>query len=152
MQMRKLHIYLIFFITIPCLVQAQEVGINPSHTDPAYNSPEDDCFPQTHEDYQLWVNYGKPACWCYIRQCHGDADGLSTFGRPVALSDLNILKAGFGKTVTELFGIEYGFCGDFDHEAAFGRPVGLSDLNILKQYFGALEAQVPDCFDIIIPY
>jgi hypothetical protein len=145
--MRKLHIFLIsLFITIPCIAQAQKVDINPVHTDPASNSPEDDCFPDTHEDYQLWVTYGRPACWCYLRQCSGDADGLSTFGRPVNLADLNILKAGFGKTVTELFSVTDGFCGDFDHEAVFGRPVGLPDLNILKQYFGVLEAQVPECW------
>jgi hypothetical protein len=103
-------------------------------------------------EYVDWVSYNKPYCWCYPYQCHGDADGLSTFGRPVGLADLNIVKAGFLKTVTELFGIPDGFCGDFDHETTFGRPVALSDLNILKEYFGVPEAQVPDCFPPYIPY
>ena len=152
--MKKPIFFLIsLFITIPCLAQAQKAGINPAHTAPVSNAPEDDCFPDTHEDYSMWVLYGRPDCWCYARQCHGDADGLLTFGRPVGLSDLNILNAGFGKTVTELFSITNGFCGDFDHYAVFGRPVSLSDLNILKQYFGEPESQVPDCFPCwIYPY
>jgi hypothetical protein len=25
--------------------------------------------------YAEWNNVGRPACWCYPRQCHGDADG-----------------------------------------------------------------------------
>jgi hypothetical protein len=98
-------------------------------------------------EYEYWVLINKPECWCYHRQCHGDADGLLTFGRPVSLSDLNILKAGFGKTVTELFDVPDGFCADFDHKTTFGRPVSLADLNTLKQYFGVPEAQVPqDCW------
>jgi hypothetical protein len=104
-----------------------------------------DCLKRTAFDYSAWAAYGKPKCWCYHKQCRGDADGLLTFGRPVALSDLNILKAGFGKTVTELFGIPNGFCGDFDHVTTFGRPVALSDLNILKLYFGTIDAAVPKC-------
>jgi hypothetical protein len=38
--------------------------------------PETDCFPPAHPDYSEWVNVDKPDCWCYPRQCHGDADGL----------------------------------------------------------------------------
>ena len=33
-----------------------------------------DCFPSGHPDYDDWVEVGKPDCWCYPRQCHGDAD------------------------------------------------------------------------------
>jgi hypothetical protein len=98
-------------------------------------------------EYETWVQWNKPECWCSPIQCHGDADGLSTFGRPVGLSDLNILKAGFGKTFTELFDVPDGICADFDHEAPFGRPVALPDLNALKEYFGIPETQVPpDCW------
>jgi hypothetical protein len=98
-------------------------------------------------EYEFWTQFNKPECWCYDRQCHGDADGLLAFGRPVNLADLNILKAGYGKTVTELFGIPDGICADFDHLRTFGRPIGLSDLNALKEYFGVPEAQVPpDCW------
>jgi hypothetical protein len=113
-----------------------------------FTDPE--CLKRTAFDYSAWATYGKPNCWCYHKQCRGDADGLLTFGRPVALSDLNILKAGFGKTVTELFGIPNGFCGDFDHVTTFGRPVALSDLNILKFYFGIIDASVPKCDQIPI--
>jgi hypothetical protein len=46
--------------------------------------PPDGCqFPPSDPAYDDWVLYGKPECWCYARQCHGDADGLkqgNTFG------------------------------------------------------------------------
>jgi hypothetical protein len=38
--------------------------------------PEPECFPTAHPDYSEWLNVDKPDCWCYPRQCHGDADGL----------------------------------------------------------------------------
>jgi hypothetical protein len=36
----------------------------------------EECFPPNHPDYNEWVAVGKPHCWCYPRQCQGDADGL----------------------------------------------------------------------------
>ncbi len=43
-----------------------------------------------------WYNSGKPICWCYPRQCHGDADGQSVGGafagyRFVQDNDLGIM-------------------------------------------------------------
>ena len=35
-----------------------------------------DCFPSTHPDYATWISVGRPACWCYVRQCHGDTDNI----------------------------------------------------------------------------
>lgn len=34
----------------------------------------EDCY--TGPDYAQWVSVGRPYCWCYPRQYHGDADGL----------------------------------------------------------------------------
>ena len=34
------------------------------------------CFPCDHPDHDLWVAHGQPECWCYLRRCYGDADGL----------------------------------------------------------------------------
>jgi len=127
--MRKLHIFIIsLFITIPCIA--------------------DDCFPQEHPDYQEWVIVGKPACWCYLKQCYGDTNGASFFGKPVTLSDLNLFKAAFNQSELP----EGGICADLDHSSFFGKRVTLGDLNIFKQYFDLPESQVPDCFDIIIPH
>ncbi|MHC4113458.1 MAG: hypothetical protein ACYSUY_20485 [Planctomycetota bacterium] len=58
--------------------------------------PEPECFPPAHPDYSEWVNVGKPDCWCYPRQCHGDADGTVGGGikcgyYDVGPEDLNIL-------------------------------------------------------------
>jgi hypothetical protein len=98
------------------------------------------CLKYTDPGYDIWVQYGKFDCWCYRHQCQGDTDGLATFGRYVALADLNYFKAGFGKTLEELAG---ELCCDFNHTMTFGRPCGLDDLNILKANFGVMG--LPDC-------
>ena len=36
----------------------------------------DEDFPHCDPNYPDWVSVGRPDCWCYPRQCHGDADGL----------------------------------------------------------------------------
>jgi len=99
--------------------------------------------------YATWVDFGKPDCWCYRKQCHGDADGQLTFGKPVMLTDLNILKAGYGLADTDLKTKSYGgypaVCGNFDHQKTFGKQVMLADLNILKAYYGLADASVPCC-------
>jgi hypothetical protein len=95
-------------------------------------------------DYAEWVAVGKPACWTYARQCHGDADGqavAATTGTSyVGTDDLNILISAwqvkeppFGPGIAS---IENGICADFGHdkegnnEAGWYR-VGTNDLNIL---------------------
>ena len=91
------------------------------------------------------IAVGEPECWCYARQCHGDADGQSA-GSPktgvyyVGTADLNTLIGAW--LVTEpphgpgIASIENGICADFARDQA-GSPktgvyrVGTSDLNIL---------------------
>jgi hypothetical protein len=95
-------------------------------------------------DYAEWVAVGKPACWAYPRQCHGDADGLAVAGKTgtyyVGTDDLNILinawqvkEPPFGPGVAS---IENGICADFGHDKEGGNEtgwyrVGTNDLNIL---------------------
>ena len=104
-----------------------------------------DLLPASHPDYAEWVAVGKPACWAYPRQCHGDADGQAegstkTGRYYVATSDLNVLvkawqvkEPPFGPGIAS---IENGICADFarDEEGSaktgFHR-VGNSDLNRL---------------------
>lgn len=39
------------------------------------------CFPSADPNYQAWLDVNEPNCWCYPRQCHGDADNVeSTYG------------------------------------------------------------------------
>jgi len=95
-------------------------------------------------DYAEWVAVGKPACWTYPRQCHGDADGLAVAGKTgsyyVGTDDLNVLinawqvrEPPFGPGIAS---IENGICADFGHDKEGGNEtgwyrVGTSDLNIL---------------------
>ncbi len=95
-------------------------------------------------DYAEWVAVGKPVCWTYARQCHGDADGLAVAGSTgtyyVGTSDLNVLinawqvkEPPFGPGIAS---IENGICADFGHDKEGGSEsgwyrVGTNDLNIL---------------------
>ena len=95
-------------------------------------------------DYAEWAAVGKPVCWTYPRQCHGDADGKGVAGTTgtyyVGTDDLNILISAwqvkeppFGPGIGS---IENGICADFNHakegsaETGWYR-VGQNDLNIL---------------------
>jgi hypothetical protein len=95
-------------------------------------------------DYAEWVAVGKPACWTYPRQCHGDADGQAvstgTGSYYVGTADLNILlnawqvkETPFGPGIAS---IEGGICADFGHDKEGNDQtgwyrVGTKDLNIL---------------------
>jgi hypothetical protein len=93
-------------------------------------------------DEDQWILLGQPTCWCYPRQCRGDADGLP-YGKNnywVSLPDLAVLKAAWGQTKEQIAGqiepttgMEYA-CADFDH-LPYGKNnyrVSLPDLDILK--------------------
>lgn len=107
--------------------------------------PGIECMKDTAPEYADWGAWGKPDCWCYAKQCRGDINGQSFFGKPVVLSDLNIFKLAFNKTDLELAQVTDGICADLNHASFFGKRVVLSDLNIFKLYFNLLEAQVPEC-------
>jgi hypothetical protein len=102
-----------------------------------------ECLKDSDPGYITWEACGKPDCWCYRHQCQGDADGFAEFGRHVGLNDLRILKAEFGRTITELQNMGSHACADFDHLTTFGRPVALPDLNGLFYNFG--KPDLPNC-------
>ena len=63
-----------------------------------------DCFPQGGVGgiaaYNDWVSFGKPDCWCWTRQCHGDANNgkegsTATGWFYVGTGDLTILSSGW---------------------------------------------------------
>jgi len=104
-----------------------------------------DLLPEGHPDYAQWVALGKPECWAYPRQCHGDADGKAEGNDKtgffyVGTADLNTLISAW--QVAEppvgpgIDSIENGICADFardldgNDKTGFHR-VGTSDLNIL---------------------
>jgi len=104
-----------------------------------------ECMKGTAPEYADWENWGKPACWCYARQCRGDINGTSFFGKPVTISDLDTLKLAFNQPDPNVMAIENGICADLNHAPFFGKRVTLSDLDTFKQYFNKPEADVPEC-------
>jgi hypothetical protein len=131
---------------------------------------EPGCFPSCHPDYFEWLTVGKPDCWCYLRQCHGDADGKKEGSAKagyyyVGPGDLNILVPAY--LVREppigpgIASIPNGICADFAHnqegsaKAGYYR-VGPSDLNILVANYlvrePAIGPGVPaDCGGSLVP-
>jgi hypothetical protein len=107
----------------------------------------DECFPSDDPAYDEWVSVGKPECWCYVRQCHGDADGLKTGSAflgytYVSVPDLNILASAYlVKDPTKGPGLSGNqICADFDHSKTGSAFLGYTrvsvpDLNILAAYY-----------------
>lgn len=110
------------------------------------------CFPPDHPHYEFWVYvrsyFGDDAdCWCYPRQCHGDADGqpYGLLNYWVSTHDLTILKNAWNKPIEDLVGNE--ICADFDH-VVYGLGayrVSVSDLAILKSNWNIPNGPDPDC-------
>lgn len=112
-----------------------------------------DLLPPGHPDYAEWVAVGKPACWAYPRQCHGDTDGAKEGSEKsgfhyVGQKDLNVLLGAW--QVKEAPGpgiasIENGICADFARDLngsdkAGWYRVGNSDLNILIENWMVKES------------
>ena len=105
-------------------------------------------------DYAEWVAVGKPVCWTYPRQCHGDADGLKegdakTGYYYVGPGDLKVIIAAW-QVLEPPFGpgiasVPNGICADFAHDKGgdakngFYR-VGITDLNRWLEYQLVKEA------------
>jgi hypothetical protein len=60
------------------------------------------CYGVSDPNYANWIdpNIHRPTCWCYPRQCHGDADGkksgtVATGYMYVSQADLDIMSAGW---------------------------------------------------------
>ena len=83
-----------------------------------------ECFPSDHVDYSNWVAAGKPDCWCYPRQCHGDTDDVNDgheddlVKKWVIMADYNILVAGWQKKRSEATATPFSeyICADFNHD------------------------------------
>ena len=94
-------------------------------------------------EYSDWETWGKPDCWCYAQQCRGDADGARTGPYWVAIPDLGVLIAAYGKRDPQLALVPNGICADFDHKRTGPYRVAIPDLGILINYYG--QRIVPDC-------
>jgi len=106
------------------------------------------CFPLDHPDHGEWVKVGMPECWCFPRQCRGDADGrwegtlkcgqiyyVRFYDLNVLMSTWNIAEPPHGPGVGSA-----GICADFDHAAEGSSKTGyyrvhFNDLNILMAHW-----------------
>jgi len=102
-----------------------------------------ECVKSTAPFYSVWVQFGKPNCWCYQRNCRGDVDGLKQLSYWVFTADLTALKAAFGAQDGDLTGTK--ICSDLDRAKQLSYRVFTADLTILKSYFALQEASVPVC-------
>jgi len=154
------------------------VDINGNSVDPnltnctmAYNN---DCFPCWYPWHQMhrlhWLPWGKPSCWCYFRQCHGDADGKkqgsSTLGYYyVGSNDVTIVRASYlVKESPKGPGVkgEPNICADFARDkggsAALGYyRVGSTDIALMSAAYLVKESpkgpgvRTADCGGILVP-
>jgi len=99
------------------------------------------CFGAAVTGQAQWLAAGRPRCWCYPRQCHGDADGLQEGKSPliwwVGSNDLTVLKAAWQKdTATVYAAPDPNGCADFDRAEEGKSPlifrIGSNDLLVLK--------------------
>ncbi|UCC22034.1 MAG: hypothetical protein JSW23_09545 [Planctomycetota bacterium] len=111
-----------------------------------YAATATECYNAGAPDYAWWAANGMPPCWCYRKQCRGDANGSSFLGKPVTVADNNLLKAAFGQSTLP----PDGECADFNHAGFLGKRVTVADNDILKLYFGVAELSVPECDDTYI--
>ena len=121
----------------------------------------------TGPDYFQWLEVGQPNCWCFPRQCHGDADNATeTYTKLgtnyqvwVGYDDLAVLIAGWQSKFSPVDAngdaIELVVCGDFDHHSqtfthrgrSYQVRVGTDDLAILIAYWQTIMPDQPpaDC-------
>ena len=106
-----------------------------------------ECVKSDAPFYAEWVGAGKPwdrpDCWCYERNCRGDADGLKPGMFWVETGDLDILLDSFNIGDKNMTGNR--ICGDFDHKAPGMFRVETDDLDILLLYFNIGDKNVPVC-------
>ncbi len=131
--------------TVPATVDMGQASAMTTATMMSAAGSNVDLLAPSHPDYAEWVAVGKPACWAYPRQCHGDADGVAEGNADtgfyyVGPQDLNVLVAAwqvkeppFGPGIAS---IENGICADFardkeGNEATGFYRVGMTDLNRL---------------------
>jgi hypothetical protein len=111
------------------------------------------CLPSDDVGYDFWVSQGKPDCWCYARQCYGDADGhkqgnIIVGDLYVSTDDIIILAAAWQVAEAPkgpgIASIENGICADFNHDKQGNILVG--DLRVSTDDIILLAAswQVPE--------
>lgn len=122
-----------------------------------------DCFPQAHPDWAEYDAVGRPPCWCYPRQCHGDADNTEhtekgkLYNFWVGAPDLGVLALGWYKP-DEDPNFSSFICADFDHSSHIEKGIpysfrcGVPDLGIMATYWygpnDGKPAPDPNCLTV----
>jgi len=119
------------------------MSVTPNPLDVTLASAPTECVKASAPFYAVWDQFSKPDCWCYQRNCHGDADGVKQFSYWVFTNDLTILKSAYSKQDQDLTGNM--ICADFDRTKQFSYRVFTQDLTILKQYYSKQEVDNPVC-------
>jgi hypothetical protein len=96
-------------------------------------------------EYDNWVLFGKPDCWCYQRQCRGDINDTKTGPRIVQALDRGLFRAAFLQTDAEMFLHPEYTCADLNHVKTGPRWVQALDRGIFRTYFLQLDGLVPCC-------
>jgi hypothetical protein len=110
-----------------------------------------DCIKSTASFYADWVAWGKPACWCFERQCRGDINGKNdgvAVKYWVSGTDLTLFKAAYAKSDADLKLVSGGICSDLNHKAdgvAVKYRASGTDLGIFKLYYAKAVGSVPVC-------
>jgi hypothetical protein len=112
-----------------------------------------ECVKGTASFYDEWLGqsgtlgtgagWDKPDCWCYMRQCSADADGLKPGLYYVDNDDLAIFVAAFSKGDKKLDNTK--ICADFDHNKPGLYRVDNDDLAIFVANFSKGDLKVKPC-------
>jgi hypothetical protein len=115
------------------------------------------CYPACKPDYQTWLDVGSPDCWCFPRQCHGDADNqleglakkwaVGALDVGIMVSAWKIVEPALPATILDSTQI----CADFDHQVeglAKKWRVGALDVGIMVANWKVVDPGVPsDCLE-----
>ena len=130
-----------------------------------------ECYRES-DAVSAWYAVGKPACWCYPRQCHADVDGLYE-GNPtrggayyVGIADISLLATAWQVKEPDfavepypngIVDVPNGACADINHnyEGNFTRGgayyVGIFDITDLANAWQRKEIPFNDDQDPIYP-
>lgn len=122
-----------------------------------------ECVKPTAPFFSDWVTFGKPNCWCYARNCKGDADGKTQGSAILGFTyvfsnDLNALISGWNVKEAPkgpgIMSIPNAICADFARDRQGSAILGFArvfsnDLNILIANWNIKEAPkgpgIADC-------
>ena len=117
--------------------------------------PPPECMMATAPEYTYWVGdtegriWNKPDCWCYKKQCSGDATGSKVGDFFVNTADVAILRDALYKDNNDA-AMAAGICADFTHSPVGDFHVNTADVSVIRTYL--YVNPIPDCDGTYINY